>query len=1628
MKQSLALALSLIIFLFSATENNLCAQNCDNPNSTFEFVGNVTTYFCEGPNGGVTVDVTVDENNDPACIDHMVLDWDDGTSITLGSNDFGNYTHYYDFEDSIACDLTFQQLNPLVSLTLFFKNGKVNVRAQSLSITPLPRAEIAPMPPFCVGEPVAFGITDSCYVESALWDFGGGPTSTSTFTWNTPGTKQVSLCVYNSCGSSCSNLFVNIREKPQVNAINYTIVPTSGCFPADVTLNAAVAEVDDYDWSVVSPTPCAGCYTFVPATGVDSIKPVIRFLKEGIYNVQLIGKNPCGRDTLTVQVQIFAPPNLNLTAPPAACKTLSYTPNVTYLNLNPGSITTYQWMFPKGNPTMSTLPNPTGIQYINNGDTVLIDTVKLVVTGPCGTQTYTTIVRVYGNTEVQFGNIGQICTGDAPFIIPVTPPPPLGTFVFTPSLPPGAFNPSTGEIDPSLLPPGNYSMTYTVSVPGAPAGCESQGSASFTVDSSMAVSVVVPDKLCVDAPLQSFISNPTTGGTWAGKGITNVSNGQYSPAQAGVGLDTVVFSLPNPSGCISTTSHILEIVGIPQVVPPDTITTCHIPQGINLEAIGNFTFNPTGGTKTWGGTGVDSQTGVFTSPGIGTYNLTLTYDVDNDPDFTCDTTVNFVVQVNAFVTASAGDDMTVCKNQGATFMLSGSPNGGKWSGPNIDPVTGEINLALIAPGTHTFTYTISEGTPCESSDAVQITVFPGDGVSVAQTLDYVCETATTYTLPNASPPGGVWSGPALTGNVVDVAALSPGTYTYTYTVDILPVACNSAEFTLHIAAQPTADFALMPDTACIGETVTVVPTATTGVQYLVNWGDSNSGAALSHTYTGAGDFPVSLTVSTLHPLTNATLCSNNLSRNIHIVKPPELLQFSMDQDTGCAPLLVTFTNQSIAENGEYVWQFGNFYTFEGQEPPNAIEFAQGTEDTTYIVTLTVKTGCDSMVFSRTVTVLPQPRANFGITYDEPCSGGILEINNTSTGNPENNNWTTSIGQAFNMFNPPWLQFFTDSLPLVVSIKLVVSNQCGTDSIVKNVTVNPTDVVALINISDTTELCVGDTVMLTSFSTPGAPIHWQLSDGNTFLQNSIKVSFPQDGIYKVTLYAEGCGYDSMAMHVRVHPLPNLEVIHPAIICPGDTAIFSITTNAPGSLLHFGTGDSSDLKTATYRYFQSGIYFLNAVATSLVGCKKTWSGSIEVAPKPEALADVPDSVCARAPVLFNSVSANDLTCIWNFGDNNFGDDCATVHTYQNLGLYTAALTVISPVGCRDTVLVPVYVRVTPTAVPVFQYLKRCTPAQVLFSSQSAGATGLLWDFGDGSTATVSPFAKEYGTGGIYQVRLIATNEGICSDTGEVAVELWQTPLFDFGIIENCTVAAGTDLSINTPIGNVPTVTGPGYQQDGNFHAGLEQGYYDVLIVSPEGCENDTTVFIPKPLELLLQLAEDSFDIRLGETIQLDATVNQLGVRFKWTPDMWLESDTLPNPVGEPHRDITYYLTATALNGCTKSDTVFVAVLVERDSGLYIPEIFTPNEVEDGINDIFYVRSVNPAVDYLEDFRVLDQYGEIVHFVEKCPAEQIAFGWDGTFKGKKAEMGIYRWQLLIVYKDGLKVPKSGFLMLAR
>lgn len=970
------------------------------------------------------------------------------------------------------------------------------------------------------------------------------------------------------------------------------------------------------------------------------------------------------------------------------------------------------------------------------------------------------------------------------------------------------------------------------------------------------------------------------------------------------------------------------------------------------------------------------------------------------------------------------NDTVLCGGT-ADLPLLGSDTSGQWSGPNIVQTPGGyIFQPPIGGGDFELVFSRGQGV-CRRADTIQVRVEPGNGVTTAS-AQWVCQNAGLISLPPASPAGGTWTGPAITGANVDVNALIPGSaYTFTYTVNTLPAACNSANWQLAISPLHDGAFNMDADTGCIGQEIQFTPIST-GNNYNYSW-DFGDNSPLStdpmpaHAYLTPGDFTILLRVSTLSPI-NTLLCETEFSRQVHIVAPPEKVGFLMMPDTGCAILTVSFTNTSIVEKGNFTWSFGNDSTdFSGFSPPPA-NYNQGVEEKQYIVRLSVETGCDNAFFEDTVTVFPDPTAAFGITYNEPCSGAELEVNNTSLGEPTAYKWYVDGQLIAQQFNPPNQVFFTDTLPRIVELMLVASNHCDVDTAVEYITVNPTNVNALFNLSDTTVICVGDTLVLRNFSTPGAPIRW-IIDGTPYLTDEVNAVFADPGVYKIELFAEGCGYDSMIAWVRVWPLPELAVVHDGIACPGMPFNYQITSDAAGTVFYFTTTDSSFTKQGSFAFDSSGVYPLYARAISAKGCISTWSGEVAVAQRPEAVPTVSDSVCAGVPVLFTSTGP---TCLWNFGDTNSADQCAANHIYAASGQYNVRLVVVSPEGCRDTAFVPVYVRSTPNASFSTQILEKCSPGKAAFLNTTTNATGYVWMFGDTNTSVLKSPTHTYAAPGNYQVMLIASQEGICFDTARQLLTIYPTPDFELELAPNCTVLEGYDLSIETDLANSTSVTGADYQQDGTFHTGLQQGNYTITISTLDGCSNDTVISVLKVEELKLSVAQDTFYLRLGETAALQATVNQTGVIFNWQPALYLSDPASSAPVSLPFRDIAYRVIATNARNCSKTEDVLIFVQIDRDSGIYIPNAFTPND--DNTNDVFLVRSSNPGVKLVSRMLIYDKWGELLFEATDKEPNNPVFGWDGNFLNAPAMPGIYRYEISILFADGETLHYSGALNLIR
>ncbi|MGC4099748.1 T9SS type B sorting domain-containing protein [Ferruginibacter sp.] len=144
---------------------------------------------------------------------------------------------------------------------------------------------------------------------------------------------------------------------------------------------------------------------------------------------------------------------------------------------------------------------------------------------------------------------------------------------------------------------------------------------------------------------------------------------------------------------------------------------------------------------------------------------------------------------------------------------------------------------------------------------------------------------------------------------------------------------------------------------------------------------------------------------------------------------------------------------------------------------------------------------------------------------------------------------------------------------------------------------------------------------------------------------------------------------------------------------------------------------------------------------------------------------------------------------------------------------------------------------------------------------------------------------------------------------------------------------------------------------------------------------------------------------------------GKYYLWSPAAPLNNPFIQKPQATLYNDTYFTLLVTDDIGCSKTDDIFIKVY--KGPTYYIPNAFTPNG--DGLNDVF--TPVPVGISFTQYFAVYNRMGELVYL-----NNQWLKGWDGTYKGKKADAGTYVWMIKGVDRDGKVVEMKGTVILLR
>lgn len=523
--------------------------------------------------------------------------------------------------------------------------------------------------------------------------------------------------------------------------------------------------------------------------------------------------------------------------------------------------------------------------------------------------------------------------------------------------------------------------------------------------------------------------------------------------------------------------------------------------------------------------------------------------------------------------------------------------------------------------------------------------------------------------------------------------------------------------------------------------------------------------------------------------------------------------FSANVVSGCAPLVVQFTDLSSGNPDTWNWTFGNGNNATGQNP-GAIYTLPGQ----YTVTLTSSLGGSSDTETKTnfITVYAKPTAEFLLSTDTTCVGQNITFTDASVisagGTPIASwNWDFGDGNLQTVATSPITHPYASSGLFPVGLIATDQNGCES-SISHNVFItnfaNPTFTAAPV-FSCTAPLNVTFTNTTTTIS--GATFLWRFGDGTTSASPNPTHNYTLPGSYDVTLIiSQGGCTDSLVVPNRVVIRDIVAGFTPSSvgICSGASVSFT-NTSAPAATISswtFGDGNTSAATNPSNTYAAAGTYTVTLNATDANGCVGTSTTSIVVSQKPTVnyTSNITQGCSVPLAVNFTDLSSGGGTVFnWNFGDGNSSAAQNPSHTYTAAGSYTVTLTVSNAAGaCSDSLKQNNYINITS---PVANFTTNpdsgCVPINVAFTSSSTSPLDPIasyeWTFGDGNTGTTatSTTNNTYAIQGLFSPQLIIITASGCRDTFICAncVKTGNAPVANFTIADN-TICFGQAAQFN------------------------------------------------------------------------------------------------------------------------------------------------------------------------------------------------------------------------------------------
>jgi gliding motility-associated-like protein len=624
--------------------------------------------------------------------------------------------------------------------------------------------------------------------------------------------------------------------------------------------------------------------------------------------------------------------------------------------------------------------------------------------------------------------------------------------------------------------------------------------------------------------------------------------------------------------------------------------------------------------------------------------------------------------------------------------------------------------------------------------------------------------------------------------------------------------------------------------------------------------------------------------------------------------------------------------------------------------------------TSYTVTGSNASGCTNTAVC-TVSVNPNPTVT--VPSGTICQGSSFTMNPTGA-----TSYTYSSGTAI-------------VSPAITTNYIVTGNDAlgCTNTTVCTVSVVPTPFVSV----NSPTICSGQTATLTA---SGASTYsW--STGS--LLNPILVSPTASTIYNVTGTSLGCSTTTV-LTVIANPLPVMSVNN-STICIGQTT--TLTASGANSYL-WNTGSTSNpinispLVSTTY-----------TVVGSTLGCTQLAISTVIVNPLPILNANSA-SMCSGQSSLLSATGANTYT--WSPGTNlntttgSFvSANPSTSTTYSILGTDAN--------GCVNNTTASLFVLATPSLIAVANPSVVCAGNSINLTA--SGALNYTWTPGSVfiNSLTITPASSS-----VYSVLGENVSGSLsCSSTQSVLVNVIAPIVINTSNTDSICLGGSKVIFAAGGITYswLPTVGVTNPNAASTVVKPIVTTEYTVTVSNGSLCSKTGTVkIVVNPLPIVY--AGRDTTINSDEAYVLQGSSNVTNFGFLNPAGSVLNCNFCSTVEVAPKVTTCYILKGENNHQCVAYDEV--CINVTNDYGLYIPNAFTPNGDQD--NELFIpigygIKSIKLSI--------FDRWG-----MEIFKSHDNAIGWDGKYKEKTCEQGIYAFSVLVITNEGRKISKTGHLTL--